>query len=608
MRLVRLLFALFALAAPSLALAQATVLQGGPWTQGHAPMYVGSGYSQPIVQDSGPAAGGGAGVGLSEIGVTARGNGSTQSPPYAGQGTGPLGTLGCFYDGPTTGPYHYLCFSPNANGGALLTTGAGGGASAIPLNCIINGVSTGCLGSGAAALAPGSTTILPSTNGGVLFDNNGLLGDSKTLPTGLTIPSAQLVSIAPTASTLNPAFSLTQTASGSASADVFLNPTVLNLTALSDPGFNVWGFGAKCNVTSTSYSGQLFCGYTSLNVSALGTPGTPNDSFIGQFNLAIGSANTTDNDASMFAGSDNVQVTGTGWSYDVGREIDVTALQPILNKAGLAIGQPSFDVFQGSVTDAGIWFNNQGGAPGWKDGILFPAGVISTGGYYVFSPNFAVNVNGAAEFGSNSLLPSSGVPLLVHAATNVDLTVTNNGGAVDLGALNDALNTAEPMVLASSTITLQALATAGPVTTSSAGLLSSSATLSGALGGTGVANTGKTITLGGNLTTSGAFAATFTLTNTTNSTLPAGTHTLGGLDVAQTWSALQTYSALVALTPITIATLLAITCNSASEGDVAFVKDTVGSATATFHLTVAGAGATTVNSLASCNGSTWQYD
>lgn len=54
--------------------------------------------------------------------------------------------------------------------------------------------------------------------------------------------------------------------------------------------------------------------------------------------------------------------------------------------------------------------------------------------------------------------------------------------------------------------------------------------LSGANGGTGVANTGKTITLGGNLTTSGAFNTTLTVTATTNSTLPAGTHSLAPLD------------------------------------------------------------------------------
>jgi hypothetical protein len=61
-------------------------------------------------------------------------------------------------------------------------------------------------------------------------------------------------------------------------------------------------------------------------------------------------------------------------------------------------------------------------------------------------------------------------------------------------------------------------------------------------GGTGVNNGIKTITLGGNLTTSGAFNTTITVTADSNSTLPSGTHTLAGLDVAQTWTAIQTFT------------------------------------------------------------------
>src|SRR5580698_68445 len=100
--------------APSLAGAQ-SILQGGPWTAGHAPMYVGQGSSQPVVQDSGPAGGGGVGVGLGEQLLTARGTGTL---PYVGQGTGPFGTNWCDYDAPITNAtgYHFLCMSPDATG------------------------------------------------------------------------------------------------------------------------------------------------------------------------------------------------------------------------------------------------------------------------------------------------------------------------------------------------------------------------------------------------------------------------------------------------------------------------------------------------------------
>lgn len=273
-------------------------------------------------------------------------------------------------------------------------------------------------------LAAGSVHALAITSSTVGLD----------LPVTITPPSG-----------LNKGLNIAQTISGSPGADIFLNNIVLGIGALSDATHNIYGFGPTCNVTSASFSGQLFCGYTSLNVSVVGTPGFPNDQYIGHFNLAIGSANTTDADASIFGGNDNVQITGTGWAYLVGREIDDTALHALTNKYGLKISQSSVDAFQGSIDDAAILLLNQGGAVGWKKGIEIGAGVISSGGYEIWTPNAAINANGFAEFGTNSLLPSSGVPLLVHAAANVNFTVTNNGGVTAISSINDALGVAEPL-------------------------------------------------------------------------------------------------------------------------------------------------------------------
>lgn len=47
-----------------------------------------------------------------------------------------------------------------------------------------------CIGSSAFPLNPGSTVISPKTNGGVLSDNNGVLGDSTTLPSGVSLSGA----------------------------------------------------------------------------------------------------------------------------------------------------------------------------------------------------------------------------------------------------------------------------------------------------------------------------------------------------------------------------------------------------------------------------------
>jgi hypothetical protein len=58
--------------------------------------------------------------------------------------------------------------------------------------------------------------------------------------------------------------------------------------------------------------------------------------------------------------------------------------------------------------------------------------------------------------------------------------------------------------------------------------------------------------------------------------------------------------------PSTISGLPA--CSAALKGSMAFVSDTVANAAATFHGTVTGGGANTVNGPVSCNGTNWQYD
>lgn len=168
MRLSRLLTAIvLSLVAIGSAWGQSALLQGGPWKPGHAPMYVGQGSAQPVVQDSGPAGGGGPGVGLSELLVTMRGTGT---PPYANQGTGPFGSNICDYDAPTTNPtgYHFLCISPNSNGGGQIIYGAGGAATPLPLSFLINGVSYPIPGNSGPTAAPGIQIGVP----GALFNGN----------------------------------------------------------------------------------------------------------------------------------------------------------------------------------------------------------------------------------------------------------------------------------------------------------------------------------------------------------------------------------------------------------------------------------------------------
>ena len=179
MRLIRSSWALLALMAPSLAFAQATLLQGGPWTPGHAPMYVGQGGSQPIVQDGGGAGGGAVGVTLSELGITARS--STNTYPSANSGSGQYSTHACMYDAPTVNAtgFHYLCLDPNAQGGGLLAYGAAGGASNLPFSFIVNGTTYGFPFTVGGIVGPGSTTVghiatWNNTTGSLLADGGAL--------------------------------------------------------------------------------------------------------------------------------------------------------------------------------------------------------------------------------------------------------------------------------------------------------------------------------------------------------------------------------------------------------------------------------------------------
>lgn len=152
-RLIAALGLASAFACPG-AYAQSTILEGGPTTDGHAPMYVGDGTSQAVVQDSGPA-GGALGLGLSELLLT-----------YRSAGTGPGGTNLCDYDAPidSAGGYHYLCLGATSTGG-LLNYGAVGSAPALPLTISIDGQQSLVIGDG--GIVAGLPLPTPTSLGGV---------------------------------------------------------------------------------------------------------------------------------------------------------------------------------------------------------------------------------------------------------------------------------------------------------------------------------------------------------------------------------------------------------------------------------------------------------
>ena len=220
-------------------------------------------------------------------------------------------------------------------------------------------------------LSSGAPTATSSVRGLVSPDGTTLSNTSGAISLNLGHANswAATQTFAPAAGSLASAFSISQSPAGTPLANFNANPMNIVFGALSNAGYWNYGAGPTCSVTSTLYSGQLACSASELTVSALGNVGYPNDQFIANFNLAIATANTSDLDASIFGGNDNVAVSGTGWSYIVGREIDITASVPVLNKNALRITQSANDTNRGSSSDAAIEFINQTGAVGWINTI-----------------------------------------------------------------------------------------------------------------------------------------------------------------------------------------------------------------------------------------------
>lgn len=246
---------------PFVAEAQQTVLQGGPYTAGHMPMFSSSGSSQPIVIDAGTAAGGGAGVGLSEIlQVNRSGNGDTTAP-FASNGTGPLGTHICSYDAPTTNTtgYHYVCLDSNAQGGGLIAFGAGGTATAQGATINVNGVDS----------------IDIDAAGNINFPNGSIaLADLETIASGTVVANVTASTASPTAATvtslLDRAITTTQ---GSVlyrngSGWVSLPPSTFGTCLTSG--------GAAANVAWGSCAGSGGTGTVTSVTAGTGLSATPN--------------------------------------------------------------------------------------------------------------------------------------------------------------------------------------------------------------------------------------------------------------------------------------------------------------------------------------------
>ena len=336
------------------ALAQGVLQQSGPTAPGHVPIYLGTGQSQPVVQDSGPAGGGGPGVGLSELNVTARGTGT---PPYSAQGTGPYKTIGCFYDAPVTNSsgYHYLCLSPNGSGGTgILAFGASNGATPTSLIFEINGspysfpfTTTGVVGPNSSVIGHlatwnNTTGTLLADGGAFSFANiSGMLLASQlpALTGDVTTPGGSLVT-----TIANGAVTSAKMASGAAAANVGTLGGDLTGSTLPNP---VIGAG---KVTGTKIAAATIAdaniipntiSYASENQAAANTlSGNPTSITNNRQDMAVPSCSVANEFLQWVAGS-GFQCAGVSVTASASPVRQTVSGGPVLLSGGAGPGAPN---------------------------------------------------------------------------------------------------------------------------------------------------------------------------------------------------------------------------------------------------------------------------
>jgi hypothetical protein len=326
-----------------------------------------------------------------------------------------------------------------ANGGTGITSFGTGVAAALGQNVTGTG---GIVRATSPTLATASlatpTIVNPGITGGTMASTalSGVAVSGSSTWSGGTIDTTRLVVTSPTLANANssicaipaPIYYTTVTNS------YCINPITTSFGALDNSAagdHRIFGTGPACDVNSASFKGELFCQYSSLIVNSIAAASAAGENqFTSSFSFANGKGNVTSTNAGIFAGNDNLAVEGTGWTYAVGREIDVTLYQPVANKMALRITLAGPDAYQGSTQDGAIVAINQPGAIGWKNFILLDA---TSGNIPVLNANGCILcITGAVTI--NKGIDFSGWTLTGNAFASTGFAIGNNGSSVFTGS------------------------------------------------------------------------------------------------------------------------------------------------------------------------------
>jgi len=237
--------------------------------------------------------------------------------------------------------------------------------------------------------------------------------------------------ISPTPSSLIQGLGITQTAAGTIAGGTpftFTTANALNYINVSSDSVNngdgneYSAFGIIHKTGGATVTGQRSGFHVEQWLTAATGAETEKD-IVGATLQVFGQVG---NSGGNFIASNSVAfLSGSGAGGLSGHEIDIEAIagSSTTNKFGLTIVQVSPDAVQGSTSDAGIAYFNNGTSGGWKTGIAFNASTVASGGVAIDMS--ALTLGGPAFF-----LKGPGGRLYIDGNSNISVnTVTVVAGS-----------------------------------------------------------------------------------------------------------------------------------------------------------------------------------
>lgn len=452
---------------------------------------------------------------------------------------------------------------------------------------------------GSSGLVVGTTTITGGTGTNILYDNSGVVGEYTVSGTGTVVAMATSPTLitptlgAASATSIN---KVTITAPASSATLTIANGKTLtasNTLVLAGTDSTTMTFPSTSATIARTDAANTFTGHQTIEgVTSTGATGTGNLVFATSPTVALASAST----AVTQSAGDNTTAVATDAFVTTAIANAIAAVNPAM-AVQCATTQASDtssltyvhvagigDTFTGTANTA-ITIDGHtlvlGDRVLVKNDTQTSPGSVSAGtfnGIYLVttiqSLGIAPILTRALDYDTPSDINNTGAIPVISGTANANTSWLLTSSIAAVGTGSNALTYVQFSVAPTTIVIGPASATSGapalfsgtsgkllqnstPTGTGNPVLQTSPSLTTPTLGvatatsvnGLIVTTTAGTLTIANNasasLITSGNFALTLTSTAATNSTFPSGTHTLGGLDVAQTWTAQNKFNNII---------------------------------------------------------------